>query len=132
MHFAQGGRLALVQLSRPCGVGSNAEWAGRARPAWLARGPARRQRNRPHASRTLAARHHAELVSATRAEDESFWSDALNGQVFMGDEAFVQRMQVQAEPRRLAAKAIPKAQRAVAGTWDQHLKACNSDRNAAL
>ena len=41
-------------------------------------------------------------------------------------------MQVQAEPRRLAAKAIPKAQRAVAGTWDQHLKACNSDRNAAL
>ena len=39
---------------------------------------------------------------------------------------------MQAEPRRLAAKAIPKAQRAVAGTWDQHLKACNSDRNAAL
>ena len=41
-------------------------------------------------------------------------------------------MQVQIESRRLAAKAIPKAQRAVAGTWDQHLKACNSDRNAAL
>ena len=41
-------------------------------------------------------------------------------------------MQVQAKPRRLAAKAIPKAQRAVAGTGDQHLKACNSDRNAAL
>lgn len=52
----------------------------------------------------------------------------------MDDEAFVQRMrmQVQAEPRRLAAKAIPKAQRAVAGTWDQHLKACNGARNAAL
>ena len=39
---------------------------------------------------------------------------------------------MQAKPRRLAAKAIPKAQRAVAGTGDQHLKACNSDRNAAL
>ena len=71
------------------------------------------------ADRTLAARHHVELVSATRAEDEPFWSGALSGQVFMDDEAFVQRMrmQVQAEPRRLAAKAIPKAQRAVAGTW---------------
>ena len=41
-------------------------------------------------------------------------------------------MQVQIESRRLAAKAILKAQRAVAGTWDRHLKARNGDRNAAL
>ena len=45
---------------------------------------------------------------------------------------FFEFCKVQADPTRLAAKAIPKAQRAVAGTWDQYLKSGNGDRNAAL
>ncbi len=41
-------------------------------------------------------------------------------------------MQAQAEPARLAATAVPKAQRVPAQSWDGHLRSSHGDRNAAL
>jgi REP element-mobilizing transposase RayT len=90
---------------------------------------------RPIASaddRRQAAQRYAEFVDHARDEDGRFWQQALRGQVYLGDETFVQRMQAQAEPDRLAARAVPRAQRNQARTWAQHLRACQGDRNAAL
>jgi putative transposase len=58
---------------------------------------------RPIASaqdRLGAARRYAALVSEDRTEDASFWQDALRGQVFLGDEVFVERMKAMAAPQR--------------------------------
>ncbi len=84
------------------------------------------------ADRRQAASSYAELVDLAREDDGSFWRARLRGQVYLGDEAFVQRMQAQAEPARLAATAVPKAQRVAAGSWDQHLRLSRGDRDAAL
>ena len=84
------------------------------------------------ADRQAAAARHADLVGAVQADDTSFCIDAVRGQVFMGDDDFVARMQSRAEPARLVTKAIPKAQRAPARSWSQHLAACGGDQNAAL
>jgi putative transposase len=64
------------------------------------------------------------------------WETALRQQIFLGDEAFVARMQEMAEPQRKASKAVPKAQRSAPPsarprTWAQWLKACGS-RDQAL
>jgi putative transposase len=64
------------------------------------------------------------------------WEVALRQQIYLGDEAFVARMQAHAEPQRKASKAVPKAQRSAPPsarprTWAQWLKACSS-RDQAL
>jgi putative transposase len=52
---------------------------------------------------------HAEWV--TSAPDAPLWQDALRQQVFLGDEAFVDRMQARAAPDSLAAREVPRPQR---------------------
>jgi len=66
------------------------------------------------------------------------WETALRQQIYLGDEAFVARMQARAEPQRKASKAVPKAQRGAPlppqrpRTWAQWQKACGGSRNEAL
>jgi putative transposase len=66
-----------------------------------------------------AARIYTQLVSEAREGDATFWPEALRGPVFLGDEDFVRRMQARAEPHRLSATAIPKAQRKAPLSWQQ-------------
>lgn len=72
------------------------------------------------------------LVSRSGDGDGSFWQEALRGQVFLGDEAFVERMQAQAAPQRVSHKAIPKAQRLRQRTWQDCLARCHGERGRAL
>lgn len=81
--------------------------------------------------RRRAAQRYATLVGETHEEDASFWQEALRGQVFLGDEAFVERMQALAAPRLVADKQIPKAQRYTLRTWHDCFAQCG-DRSHAL
>ncbi len=57
-----------------------------------------------------AAARYAELVAAER--EQPLWSTGLRQQVYLGDEAFVQRMQAQAQAQRLSTREVPRTQRA--------------------
>ncbi len=82
--------------------------------------------------RKQATRLYAEMVGAHKDGDASFWHESLRGQIYLGDEGFVQRMQSMAEPRRLGALAIPKAQRKPPLSWPELLAACDGDLPRAL
>lgn len=82
--------------------------------------------------RRRAVRRYAELVEQAQPGDASLWQGSLRGQVFLGDEAFVQRMQAMAEPERKASRSIPKGQRHAPLTWEQCLQSCGNERNRAL
>jgi putative transposase len=83
-------------------------------------------------SRQRAVAMYVELVEQAREDDASFWQDALRGQVFMGDAAFMHRMQNHAEPTRLRAANVPKALRQSPATWRQVLAQCGGNRDRAL
>jgi len=57
-----------------------------------------------------AGRAYADLVAA--GKDVALWPDHLRQQMYLGDEAFVLRMQALASDRAVSDKEIPKAQRA--------------------
>jgi putative transposase len=59
------------------------------------------------------------------------WDDALNQQVFLGDDAFVQRMQALMAPAMAAAAAIPRRQRRSPKSLSDWLKELG-DRDEAL
>jgi len=81
---------------------------------------------------TEAAARYAELVEQAQPQAASFWQQALQGQMFLGDAAFVERMQARADPKRLSARAIPRGQRSTPATWPQFLAASGGQRNPAL
>jgi len=62
----------------------------------------------PHELRR-ARRLYAKLLAS--APDLSLWTTGLRQQVYLGDEAFVQRMQAMAQPSRLQSRDVPQAQR---------------------
>jgi putative transposase len=80
----------------------------------------------------LAARRYAALVTESRPGDATFWQDTLQGQVFLGDEHFAERMRQLAQPQRMSAREVPKQQRRWQGAWADCLAQCESDRNRAL
>jgi putative transposase len=82
--------------------------------------------------RRRAVRLYAKLVAIAQDDDASFWQDRLRGQVYLGDEAFVERMLAQAEPQRVVHKGIPKAQRLRPLTWQDCLTQCEGERSRAL
>ena len=90
--------------------------------------------------RQQAARLYAKLVTQADPGDDAFWSTALRQQIFLGDEAFAQRMQEKAEPLRRAAPDVPRPQRrSVADTpaarervLNECLQRCGGDRAATL
>jgi REP element-mobilizing transposase RayT len=89
------------------------------------------------APRTLAQQRraqalYADLVGQAQTGDDSFWTSALRGQIYLGDETFVDRMRAKAGAEVLQAKAVPRMQRSSAKTWAQCLELCNGDRDQAL
>ena len=84
------------------------------------------------ADRNRACRQYAALAGQADDQDATFWQDTLRGQVFLGDEAFVQRMQALAPTASKAAKEIPKAQRLLARSWMEYLAQSGGDRDQAL
>ena len=65
-------------------------------------------------NRKLAAQRYAAVVALAAEGDgteEAFWQTGLCRQIFLGDEAFVARMQALALPAQRTAVDVPKAQR---------------------
>ncbi len=83
------------------------------------------------ADRTKAARQYAALVDDGAADGSAFWQEALRGQIFLGDEDFVARMQDQADRPLRQAVEIPKAQRHAPFDLKRHL-AEGADRDEAM
>lgn len=61
--------------------------------------------------RQQAAQRYAALVNEAGADEQTIWQTGLRQQVFLGDEAFVSRMQALAPAPKRSAVEIPKAQR---------------------
>ncbi len=71
-----------------------------------------------------AAARYAALVDDGR--DVQLWSDALRQQIFLGDEAFVERTQARADAARRDSIEVPRAQRRKPGDLDRWLLASAS------
>jgi REP element-mobilizing transposase RayT len=94
------------------------------------------------ADRRRAARLYADVVEQPAEDDDTaFWSKHLRQQIFLGDDAFAQRMQAKVAPSRRAARDVPRAQRrkvvpdspaARERAWKQFLADADGDRSAAL
>ena len=78
------------------------------------------------ADRTQAARKYADLVDSARDGEIPIWRDNLRGQVFLGDEAFVDKMLALAAPHQRAAVDVPKAHRKSSRTLQQCLAQAES------
>jgi REP-associated tyrosine transposase len=78
--------------------------------------------------RRRAANRYAQLVAAARGV--RLWDEALRRQIYLGDEAFVERMQNLADPKRKAAHEISKAQRRTTRSLAQWLRDCDSREEA--
>ena len=83
---------------------------------------------RTTADRLRGARRYAELVASSPRTP--LWEQALRQQIYLGDEAFVERMQALAEPRNRADRDIPKVQRSKARSLDQWLNICTTREEA--
>lgn len=57
---------------------------------------------------------------------------ALRGRIYLGDEAFANRMRAQTSVQLRQAEAAPRLQRNGAKIWAQCLELCHGDRNKAL
>ena len=71
--------------------------------------PVTGERDRKHAAQRYAAL--VALVTEGDGTEAPFWQTSLRQQVFLGDEAFVARMQALASPAQRSAVDVPKAQR---------------------
>ena len=81
--------------------------------------------------RQRAAQRYAALVVDVKSGEPSIWKDGLRQQVFLGDDAFVSRMQTLAGTRRRASAEVPRVQRKRPGTLQDYLNR-NADRAQAL
>jgi putative transposase len=81
--------------------------------------------------RATAARRYAAMVAQRATEDASLWHDGLRRQIFLGDEAFAERMLAQAAPQGPRRREVPRAQRARIRTLQQWIAEAGS-REAGL
>jgi putative transposase len=79
-----------------------------------------------------ACGRYAALLEQNQANDAKFWRDALQSQVYLGDENLVQRMQAQMQPHLQQDKQIPNVQRQRTQNWPAWLAMCNGDQGQAL
>lgn len=88
------------------------------------------------ADRQAAERSYQALVDGTQATDADFWATHLRGQIYLGDDAFAQRMRERAAAPARTARDVPLRQRAAAApgpqTWQGWLAALGGDRDRAL
>lgn len=75
-----------------------------------------------------AAKRYAKLVE--QGKDVRLWDDALRHQIYLGDEAFIQRMQALVEPERSRAADVPRRQRRSPDSIQAYLK--TYERNEAI
>jgi putative transposase len=83
---------------------------------------------RSSADRRRAADRYARLVASV--PDANLWDSALRQQIYLGDEAFVERMQALAEPRNSTDDDIPKIQRRKSRTLAQWMESCENREQA--
>ena len=81
-----------------------------------------------HADNRTAARRYEKLVAAGLGIE--LWTQALNKQIYLGDDEFVARMQALADKSSLRERAVPKAQRSRPRTLRQWLKECATREEA--
>lgn len=79
--------------------------------------------------RQRAADMYVDLVES--AHERSLWEENLRQQIYLGDEAFIERMQALAEPKRRASREIPSLQLSSPKTLTQWLN-CSPTREEAL
>ncbi len=84
------------------------------------------------ADRREAGRRYASLVADSADADASIWQRGLTQQVYLGDEAFVARMQAKLGAAALQSREVPRAQRKQPGTLADCLRRHGGDRDAAL
>jgi len=77
-----------------------------------------------------AAERHARFVAD--GLDQPLWAQALRQQVYLGDAAFVQRMQARAEAARLGAAEVPRPQRGAPQPLAHWLANCPTRAQALL
>lgn len=82
--------------------------------------------------RAEAARRYAALVGTAAPDEPSLWKTGLRQQLYLGDAAFVERMQAKASHEQRLAPDVPRPQRLSARTWPQCLALCGNDRTLAL
>jgi REP element-mobilizing transposase RayT len=75
-----------------------------------------------------AARQYAELVDS--GTEERLWDHALRQQIYLGDNAFVERMQARIGARQKTARDVPRAQRRKPLSLAQLLAQCASREEA--
>ena len=75
-----------------------------------------------------AARCYAELVAVGR--DVRLWGLGLNKQIYLGDDAFVARMQSQGQHPGVTSKEVPKAQRSTPRDLTHWLSVCETREEA--
>jgi len=81
------------------------------------------------ADRQHGARRYAQLVASSR--DLPLWEEALQQQIYLGDDTFVDRMQARASRRAVASSEVPKPQRNKPMSFAQWVDATGS-RDQAL
>jgi len=126
-------------------VGSPADWRWsscrahlglEATPQWLdSEGLHGHLLGRPIASardRQRACWAYADLVQGGQPTDGEFWANGLRRQVYLGNDAFVERMQAKLGADRRQQRAIPKAQRLGPLTWEHCLTHSGGQRDRAL
>jgi REP element-mobilizing transposase RayT len=100
-------RAGLVRHPREWAWSSYRAHSGRVEaPPWLESAELHR-RLAPRAPRREGPRRYAEFVAA--GHEVRLWETALSGQIYLGDEMFVKRMQARAGA--VATREIPRAQR---------------------
>jgi REP element-mobilizing transposase RayT len=80
------------------------------------------------AQRRSAARRYADLVN--QASQKSIWDDGLRKQVFLGDDAFVERSLKRASATSLRSSSVPRAQRSRPIPLSHWLKVCATREEA--
>jgi REP element-mobilizing transposase RayT len=87
---------------------------------------------RSERDRQAAEKRYAALVDQGEAADASFWQDHVQGQIFLGDDAFAERSLAQVSGGRRAQREVPKAQRRIELTWADWLARADNDRDRGL
>jgi hypothetical protein len=82
------------------------------------------------ADEALAQRLYASLVDAGRGQ--ALWDEALNRQIYLGDDGFVGRMLDAAQPAGRRSTPVPKVQRSAVRTLAQWLADGHSREEALL
>jgi hypothetical protein len=87
---------------------------------------------RTERDRQTAARRYAVLVEEAQASDATFLQDNVQGQIYLGDEAFAERARERASTAQRIQPEVPKSQRRPDLRWADWLARAGNDRDRGL